>query len=390
LNDEPACQPANTNGVAVAARVTDFRMVLPAFGRLVLHAGASTRRGLGGAVCTAPFVLCVAAASAYAQTDNYPGIGRAATPKELAAWDIDVRPDFKGLPPGSGSVATGQQVWDAQCASCHGVFGESNQVFHPLVGGTTAADVQSGRVARLTDRAYPARTTLMKAATISTLWDYINRAMPWTKPKSLSTAEVYAVTAYLLNLGGIVPDDFVLSDRNIAEVQARMPNRDGMTREHALWPGGDGARRAPDVTAHACMRDCGTMPQVASSIPDFARDAHGNLAEQNRPVGAQRGADTRKASSSTSAAAPAKASAIVLTQNHACVACHGLEDQRVGPSFRDIAKKYAGRTDATNHLTDKIRAGGSGVWGPLPMPPQSLDEADARAIAHWLSDGAQR
>jgi cytochrome c len=63
-------------------------------------------------------------------------IGRAATAKEIAAWDIDVRPDFKGLPKGSGTVSAGMKVWEEKCASCHGVFGESNEVFTPLVGGT--------------------------------------------------------------------------------------------------------------------------------------------------------------------------------------------------------------------------------------------------------------
>jgi mono/diheme cytochrome c family protein len=70
----------------------------------------------------------------------YPGVGRGATPKEIQAWDIDVRPDFKGLPAGAGSVARGQEVWEGKCASCHGVFGESNEVFSPIVGGTTTKD----------------------------------------------------------------------------------------------------------------------------------------------------------------------------------------------------------------------------------------------------------
>ena len=94
-------------------------------------------------------------------------IRRAATPKEIAAWDIDVRPDFKGLPKGSGSVAQGMDIWEGKCAQCHGIFGESNEVFSPLVGGTTAEDVKTGRVARLNDEAYPGRTTLMKVASIS-------------------------------------------------------------------------------------------------------------------------------------------------------------------------------------------------------------------------------
>ena len=106
---------------------------------------------------------------------RYPGIGRSATANEIAAWDIDVRPDFKGLPAGSGSVAKGQEVWEGKCASCHGVFGEASNVYNPLVGGTTTDDIQTGRVARLRDPAFPGRTTLMKVSSLSTLWDYINR-----------------------------------------------------------------------------------------------------------------------------------------------------------------------------------------------------------------------
>src|SRR5438552_17062190 len=102
----------------------------------------------------APFFVLV---PAFGGT-SYPGVGRPATPAEIAAWDIDVRPDFKGLPPGSGSVAEGQKVWDAKCASCHSTFGESNEVFTPLVGGTTAQDVKTGRVAALT-KPDVARTT---------------------------------------------------------------------------------------------------------------------------------------------------------------------------------------------------------------------------------------
>src|SRR5574343_1959310 len=119
--------------------------------------------------------LLAMAGMAMAQSEKYPGLGRVATPKEVAKWDIDVRPDFKGLPQGSGSVAQGQDVWEAKCASCHGIFGESNEVFSPLVGGTSKDDIASGRVAKLLDNSFPGRTTLMKASQVSTLWDYINR-----------------------------------------------------------------------------------------------------------------------------------------------------------------------------------------------------------------------
>lgn len=354
------------------------------------------------------FVACwwslALAGSVLAQpAKDLPGIGRAATPKEIAAWDIDVRPDFKGLPKGAGSVAKGQEVWEAKCAQCHGIFGESGEVFSPLVGGTTAEDLKTGHVARLNDRSFPGRTTLMKVATVSTLWDYINRAMPWTAPKSLSTEEVYAVTAFLLNLGGIVPDDFVLSDRNIADVQARMPNRNGMTLDHALWPG-KGLTKAskPDVQAQACMKDCPVEPRVASALPDHARNAHGNLAEQNRAIGPQHGVDTTRpagapvpkevlpAGVTAPSASPRPGAPMATLNKYSCTACHAVDNKLVGPSFKEVAKKYAGRADAEAYLSGKIRSGGAGVWGSMAMPPQSLSEAEAATIAQWLKAGAPR
>ena len=324
----------------------------------------------------------------------YPGIGRAATASEVAAWDIDVRPDFKGLPPGSGSVARGMEVWEAKCASCHGVFGESNQVFSPLIGGTTAADVSSGHVARLNDPAYPGRTTLMKLASLSTLWDYIRRAMPWNEPKSLAVDEVYAVTAFLLNLGGVVPDDFTLSDRNVAAVQQRLPNRLGLSSDHGLWPGrsfGNGGR--PDVKAVPCMRNCRVKPTLASSMPDYARGQHGNLAEQNRSVGAQRGIDTGGPSDNPRASAPhpaPPAAAWSVAKQNNCLTCHALDQKIVGPALRDVARRYAGRGDAEDYLAQKMRTGSTGQWGPIPMPAQNLSDDDAKVIARWLATGAKQ
>jgi cytochrome c551/c552 len=353
------------------------------------------------AVLTA--ALLAVAGLACAQASKYPGVGRDATPKEVAKWDIDVRPDFKGLPAGSGTVAKGQDVWEGKCAHCHGVFGESGEVFSPLIGGTTAEDIKNGRVANLNRSDYPGRTTIMKVATVSTLWDYINRAMPWTAPKSLTTEEVYSVTAFLLNLANVVPENFTLSDKNIAEVQARMPNRNGMTTQHAMWPGHEfGGVKAPDTANKLCMKDCTPEPKVASFLPDFARNAHGNLAEQNRLVGQQHGVDTTKPetkagtpvvtapSTAAAAAKPENAeakAAIALLNKYSCTACHGVDKKVVGPGFNEIAKKHSGKVD---YLVGKIKAGGSGVWGPIPMPPQTLPDADAKKIAEWISKGASK
>ncbi|WP_396435960.1 c-type cytochrome [Limnohabitans sp.] len=346
--------------------------------------------------------LLAASAMAAAQSTPFPGVGRAATPSEVAKWDIDVRPDFKGLPAGSGSVAKGQDVWEAQCAHCHGVFGESNEVFSPLIGGTTAEDIKNGRVANLQRTDYPGRTTMMKVHTLSTLWDYINRAMPWTNPKTLSTEEVYAVTAFMLNMANIVPDNYVLSDKNMAEVQARMPNRNGMSTAHAMWPGNEfGGKAKPDTANKICMKDCKPEPKVASFLPDFARNAHGNLQEQNRIVGPQRGADTSqpepKAGVPVSRAPTAPAAAKpensefkavnALLNQHSCTACHGVDKKIVGPGFNEIAKKQAGKTD---YILSKVKGGGVGVYGQIPMPAQSLPEADAKQIAEWISKGASK
>jgi S-disulfanyl-L-cysteine oxidoreductase SoxD len=318
--------------------------------------------------------------------ERFPGIGRAATPAEVAAWDIDVRADFKGLPKGSGSVARGQEVWEAKCASCHGVFGESNQVFNPLVGGTTEADIRSGRVANLVRPDYPGRTTLMKLPSIATLWDYINRAMPWNEPKSLPVEEVYAVTAYMLNLARIVPDAFVLDDANIRQVQERLPNRNGMSAVHGLWPGTElGGHRKADVAAKACMANCRADVKVVSTLPDHARNAHGNLAEQNRLVGPQRGVNTAAAAPVAGKPAAASAAPAEILKKNNCLACHAQDRQLVGPSWRDVARKHAGKAD---YLAAKIREGGSGVWGAIPMPQQGIDAGDAARVAEWLATGA--
>jgi len=362
--------------------------------------------------------MCVAFSAVVAHAgdkiaDKYPGLGRTATPAEVKAWDIDVRPDFKGLPRGQGSVRQGEVLWEAKCASCHGSFGESSEIFTPIAGGTTAEDIRTGRVRNLMPGAnQPQRTALMKMATLSTLWDYINRAMPWNAPKSLSADEVYAVTAYILNLGSIVPAEFTLSDANIREVQQRLPNRNGTTTAHAMWPGAEfGGTTRPDVQGSACMSDCRKEVIVKSFLPDYARNVHGRLADQSRLVGGTRGADTSRPAPEVfmpnraalsvktqeapekiaisappqNAAGAARAAVMPLLQKNACVGCHAMDSKLVGPSFKDVAGKYKGRADAVNYLAGKIKGGGQGIWGSMSMPPQALSDAEAVQLAQWLA-----
>lgn len=341
-------------------------------------------------------LLLAAAAASAGAFERYPGVGRAATEAEVKAWDIDVRPDFAGLPKGAGTVEQGVALWETHCASCHGVFGESNEVFTPIVGGTTAQDIETGRVAALVSGASPQRTTLMKVPTVSTLFDYIQRAMPWTAPKSLKPDEVYAVLAYLLNLGEIVPADFELNERNIAEVQQRMPNRKGMSTDHGLWPGAAAAKGGlgnggkPDVNNVACMKDCKKAVEIVSALPDYAQDAHGNLAEQNRSVGPTRGRPSAAPAAPAAAPRSAAETGLALANDKGCMACHGLTKGIVGPGYSEIAAKYRNQADAQAKLIDKVRNGGQGSWGAVPMPPQGqAKDEEIVLLVQWILEGAR-
>jgi len=334
------------------------------------------------------------ASTATFAVDNYKGVGRQATPAEVQAWDIDVRPDFKGLPKGSGSVDKGQELFEEKCASCHGTFGESNEVFTPLVGGTAKDDIKTGRVKGLSSGELPQRTTFTKVATISTVFDYIQRAMPWTSPKSLTPDDVYAILAYMLNLSEMVPADFVLSDKNIGEVQKMLPNRNGMTTDHGLWPGASAARGGignggkPDVQNKACMKNCKTEVKIGSTLPDYARTAHGELAEQSRSFGPVRGMKTLGGA----AAAPVAAGNpnLDLATRNGCMACHGVGNKIVGPGYNEVQARYKDQPDAAARLAAKVKNGGQGVWGAVPMPPNSqLNDGDITALVQWILSGAK-
>jgi S-disulfanyl-L-cysteine oxidoreductase SoxD len=155
--------------------------------------------------------VAVSMASAHAQSKY--GIGRVATPDELAGWNIDIGRDGSGLPRGSGSVSQGHDIFVQQCAVCHGDNGAGG-IGDRLVGG-------QGTLAT----AKPVRTVGSFWPYAPTLFDYIRRAMPQNAPQSLSSDEVYAVSAYILSLNGIVPANTTLDAKSLAAV--KMPNRNG-------------------------------------------------------------------------------------------------------------------------------------------------------------------
>lgn len=157
------------------------------------------------------------------------GIGHTTTEELIKAWNIDIAPDGSNLPDGSGSVAQGRQIFADTCAVCHGEHGTEGPMDR-LVGGEGTLGAKK-----------PIMTVGSYWPYATTLYDYVRRAMPLNAPQSLTADQVYAVTAYVLNMDKIVPDDAVLDKHSLPKI--KMPNRNGF--EHTKAPGGA-----------ACMTNC--------------------------------------------------------------------------------------------------------------------------------------
>ena len=156
--------------------------------------------------------MCVAAAALYAQAPKY-AVGEPATPEQIRALGLSIAPDGTGLPEGSGTPAAGREVFAAQCARCHGEKAEGG-VGPVLVGGQ--GTLNTPRPLKTVGSFWPYATTV---------WDYVNRAMPFDKPGLLKPPEVYAVVAYILNINGIIGNNEVMDAKSLPKV--KMPNRDG-------------------------------------------------------------------------------------------------------------------------------------------------------------------
>ena len=141
------------------------------------------------------------------------GLGRTATENEVRAWDIDIRPDGSGLPIGSGSVLFGEEIYTDNCASCHGDFGEGIDRWPELAGGFDTLNSED-----------PVKTIGSYWPYLSTVWDYVHRAMPFGNAQSLTDDDVYSITAYLLYLNDLVDEDFELSDKNFSSIS--LPNEE--------------------------------------------------------------------------------------------------------------------------------------------------------------------
>ena len=197
----------------------------------------------------AVFVLCVP--PTLAQQHSQPnqaashgmpkyGLGKTPTAQQIAGWNIDAsQPDGSGLPPGSGSVSQGKQVYEQNCVACHGPDG-GGPMFKLVSGGGTLA---TNRPVQTIGSYWPYATTL---------WDYINRAMPLTSPRSLSHDQVYAAAAYVLYLNHLVPEDAVMNASTLPKV--KMPNADNFTSPDPR----------PDTNNTACMQNCPALDAQSS------------------------------------------------------------------------------------------------------------------------------
>jgi S-disulfanyl-L-cysteine oxidoreductase SoxD len=170
------------------------------------------------------------------------GLGRPALAEEVKAWDIDVLPDGRGLPVGKGNAKDGEALYIQNCAACHGEFGEGVGRWPVLAGGL--GTLKNDRPEKTIGSFWPAT---------STLFDYINRAMPYGNAQSLTPDEVYAISAYILHMNDVVKDpEKELNERNFAQVQ--LPNAGGFydddreVAEKQFW------------NRKVCMKDCAAEP----------------------------------------------------------------------------------------------------------------------------------
>lgn len=323
---------------------------------------SATERKASGADLTAPAPM----------TDGAYGIGRVALAEEIAAWDVDVLPDGRGLPEGSGDALVGEEVFIEKCAACHGDFAEGVDNWPVLAGGfDTLADED------------PVKTVGSYWPHLSTAWDYISRSMPFGEAGTLTADETYAIVAYILYSNDLVDDDFVLSNENFADVD--MYNMNGFViddrpeLEYEKW------------RAEPCMENCKeeariTMRSVflVNTPPEGGSESvmnHGTI--EGLPTFSSNGpsfipaAATSPAEKTVAKAEPASEEAegaddtatLVAAGKKVfkkCKACHKIGDgakNAAGPILTDIVGGPAGQVEGFKYSTAlKSAAEGGLIW----------------------------
>ncbi|MBK5947822.1 MFS transporter [Rhodobacter veldkampii DSM 11550] len=291
------------------------------------------------------------------------GLGRAALPEEITAWDIDVRPDGQGLPEGSGSVADGEELFSEKCAVCHGEFGEGVDNWPKLSGGQGTLD-----------RDDPDKTIGSYWPYLSTAFDYVHRAMPFGQAQTLAADEVYAIVAYILYNNDLVEDDFVLSRENFTEVV--LPNAEGFFFDDR------DQTEVPAFTVEPCMENCKEKAEVTMRAavldvtPDDPTDDAATLIAAAAPAPEPAASP---APVSVAVAKPPVAAGYTISTDPAlisagekvfktCASCHKIGEgakNATGPIMTGIVGRQAGTIEGFKYSKPMQEAGAGGlVWTP--------------------------
>jgi cytochrome c2 len=291
------------------------------------------------------------------------GLGRTALPEEIAAWDIDIRPDGQGLPVGSGDVYTGEGLYIDNCSACHGDFGEAVGRWPVLAGGRGTLTGED-----------PHKTIGSYWPYLSTVWDYVHRAMPYGAAQSLSNDEVYAITAYLMYLNDMVDDDFELSNENFLEVA--MPNAtaffldDRATTELTVFsaePCMENCRDSVSITARATVLS--VTPETEGGPSDGAAVTEASATAAAAPAAAPE------------PAAPAGPDPALVAAGEAlfrqCASCHQIGDgamNRTGPMLNNTYGAPVGSHDGFRYSPAFVAARDGGmVWDDATLTAFLLD-----------------
>lgn len=373
---------------------------IPGFARVTMVQSADAQETPEAA----PEAVVVAVAATEEMAPARPGgfgLGRTALPEEISAWDIDVRPDGLGLPVGSGDVWTGEEVFVENCAVCHGDFGEAVGRWPVLAGGRDTLT-----------REDPVKTIGSYWPYLSTVYDYINRAMPFGYAQSLEPDDIYAITAYLLYVNDIVGDDFELSNENFLDVE--MPNADNFFMDDradvelplfSTEPCMEGCKASVEITMHASVLDVtpDTEEDTASATPAVAEVA---TTEVVADVVAEEAPAEAPAAEVVQAAVPDPA--LVAAGEgvfRACRACHQVGEgatNRSGPHLNGVVGRVIGSVDGFRYSNGFAEAASAGtVWtevslaaflsdprGAMPGTKMSFrgisNEADIAAMIAYL------
>ncbi len=320
--------------------------------------------------------------------------GRTPTANEIAAWDVDALPDGTGLPEGEGSVEDGDELFDEQCASCHGDFGGGGNGYPQLAGGNQSKDKNGIVITLKNQREYgktdaPKRTVGTYWPVATTLFTYIRDAMPYATPKSLSNDETYALTAYILAQNGIkidgeeMGDDYVLNAEKLAKVV--LPNR------HGFYPNIDGPTGPADVKAFfadraknigagtRCMTDCKDLGGINGKTPAGVVKIKYEMSDVVPPYTTVRDLP------------PVDANSVVSKEetmyNESCKLCHAT-DTMGAPAVGD-ADAW---TDVMAKGLDEVVH--NAINGTGGMPPKGgnsdLSDADVKAIVEFMVNSSKK